>query len=150
MDLNKILTITGKSGLFLLLSKTKNNFIVSSLADGKRFPAFSDDGVASLENILIFTEEGDVPLETVFRTIFTKENGNKIDENHLADNNRMKAYFLEILPTYDKERVYVSNIKKVLTWYNILVDNGLVDNEVSEKSENQEKQEPDEPTETQL
>jgi len=150
MDLNKILTITGKSGLFLLLSKTKNNFIVSSLADGKRFPAFSDDGVASLENILIFTEEGDVPLETVFRAIFTKENGNKIDENHLADNNRMKAYFLEILPTYDKERVYVSNIKKVLTWYNILVDNGLVDNEVSEKSENQEKQEPDEPTETQL
>jgi hypothetical protein len=156
MDLSKILTITGKGGLFQLISKTKNNFIVESLADGKRLPAFSDDGVASLDNILIFTEEDDMLLEKLFRTIFNKENGQKIDSSHLADNNRMKAYFSEILPNYDKERVYVSNIKKVLAWYNILIEKGLVDNEISEKQEeqenpeSQEKQETNEPTETQL
>ncbi|MDR1112346.1 MAG: DUF5606 domain-containing protein [Bacteroidales bacterium] len=138
MDLSVILSITGKSGLFQLISKTKNNFIVESLADGKRFPAFSNDGVASLENILIFTDDGDISLETVFRTIFNKENGQKVSSNLLTDNNKMKAYFTEILPNYDKERVYTSNIKKILTWYNTLADKGLIDNEIPESQETQD------------
>jgi len=146
MDLSKILTISGKSGLFQLISKTKNNFIVESLIDEKRFPAFSDDGVASLENILIFTEENDVPLENIFRTIFNKENGQPIANAHLVNHNTMKSYFSEVLPTYDKERVYVSNIKKILTWYNLLVEKELIDNEISEK---QQKQDSDETLQTQ-
>jgi hypothetical protein len=131
MNLSNILAITGKSGLFKLISKTKNNFIVESLLDGKRFPAFSDDGVATLDNILIFTEDKDVKLEVVMQSIFKKEAGKKV-EDFFNDNTKMKNYFSEILPDYDRERVYVSNIKKVLLWYNLLVENNLIDDVVEE------------------
>ena len=125
MDLSKILSITGKGGLFKFLSKTTNSFIVEGLDDGKRFPAFSNDGVATLDNIAIFTESGEVPLQTVFQNIYRKENGQKIEIP--KDNAAIKAYFAEILPDYDRDRVYVSNMKKVYAWYNILVEHGLVD-----------------------
>jgi hypothetical protein len=134
MDLSKILSITGKSGLFQLVSKTKNSFIVESLLDKKRIPAFSHDGVSTLDNIAIFTAEADLPIEKVFQAIFKKENGGKIPEI-LNDNNLIKKYFEEVLPDYDKEKVYVSNMKKVLVWYNILVDNNLVDLEEKKETE---------------
>lgn len=125
MDLSKILSITGKNGLYKFLSKTPNSFIVEGLDDGKRFPAFSNDGVASLDNIAIFTETDEIPLQTVFQNIFKKEDGKKIEIP--KDNNAIKAYFAEILPEYDRDRVYVSNMKKVYHWYNILVEHNLVD-----------------------
>jgi hypothetical protein len=125
MDLSKILSITGKNGLFKFLSKTPNSFIVEGLDDGKRFPAFSSDGVASLDNIAIFTETAEVPLQTVFQNIYKKEDGKKIEIP--KDNSAIKAYFAEVLPEYDRERVYVSNMKKVYHWYNILVEHNLVD-----------------------
>ncbi|MCQ2276383.1 MAG: DUF5606 domain-containing protein [Bacteroidales bacterium] len=132
MDLSNILSITGKGGLFKLVSRTPNSFIVESLEDGHRFPAFSHDGVATLDNIAIFTEDGEVSLQSVFQSIFKLENGAK--KEMPKDNNAMKAYFAEVLPEYDRDRVYVSNIKKVIAWYNILVDNKLVDLE-EEKEE---------------
>ena len=125
MDLSKILSITGKGGLFKFLSRTPNSFIVEGLDDGKRFPAFSNDGVATLDNIAIFTETDEVPLQTVFQNIYKKEDGKKMEMP--KDNNAIKAYFAEILPEYDRDRVYVSNMKKVFSWYNILVEHGLVD-----------------------
>lgn len=134
MDLSKVLSITGKGGLFLLVSKGNNCFIVESLEDGKRFPAFSHDGVANLENISIFTEDEDVTLQSVFQSIYKKENGGLCNVK-LGDNNALKAYFAEVLPNYDRERVYVSNIKKVLAWYNILVEHKLVDLEDAPKAE---------------
>lgn len=134
MDLSKVLSITGKGGLFLLVSKGNNCFIVESLADGKRFPAFSHDGVANLENISIFTEDEDVTLQSVLQAIYKKENGGLCNVK-MNDNNALKAYFAEVLPNYDKERVYVSNIKKVLAWYNILVEHKLVDLEEAPKQE---------------
>lgn len=139
MDLSKILSITGKPGLFQLISKTKSSFIVESLLDKKRIPAFSHDGVSTLDNIAIFTAEEDLAIEKVFQAIFRKENGAKIPDI-LNNNDLIKKYFEEVLPSYDKERVYVSNMKKVLTWYNILVDNNLVDLEekVEEAPEKQE------------
>ena len=118
MDLSNILSITGKGGLFKLISRAPNCFVVESLEDGHRFPAFSQDGVATLDNIAIFTENGDaltIP----------------------KDNNALKAYFAEVLPNYDRDRVYVSNIKKVFAWYNILVKHNLVD--LEEKIEEEEK-----------
>lgn len=136
MDLSKILSITGKPGLYQLISQGKNSFIVESLVDKKRFPAFSQDGVANLENISIFTEEEDVTLESVFQSIYKKENGGKITVN-MSDNNAIKAYFGEILPNYDKERVYVSNMKKVYSWYNLLIDHKLID--LEPKAEETEK-----------
>ena len=78
MDLSKILSITGKSGLYKFLSKTTNSFIVEGLDDGKRFPAFSNDGVAALDNIAIFTDTEEVPLQTVFQNIYRKEDGKKM------------------------------------------------------------------------
>ena len=134
MDLSEILSITGKPGLFQLVSKTKNSFIVESLLDKKRIPAFSHDGVSTLDNIAIFTTNEDLPLEKVFQAIFKKENGGKIPEI-LNNNNLIKKYFEEVLPDYDKERVYVSNMKKVLVWYNILIDNNLIDIEEKEETE---------------
>lgn len=125
MDLSKVLSITGKSGLFKLVSQTKSNFIVESLTDGKRFPAFSHDGVAILDNIAIFTDEDDKPLGDIFQAIYKKESGRKTPDI-LNNNTQLKSYFEEILPNYDRERVYVSNIKKVLAWYNLLIEHNLI------------------------
>ena len=125
MDLSKILSITGKGGLFKFLSKTPNSFIVEGLDDGKRFPAFSNDGVAALDNIANFTETDEVPLQTDFQNIYRKEDGKQMAMP--KDNNAIKAYFAEILPEYDRDRVYVSTMKKVFTWYNILVAHDLID-----------------------
>ena len=126
MDLSKIMSISGKNGLFKLISQGKNNFIVESLEDGKRVPAFSHDGIATLDNISIFTEDEDVSLTSVFEAIYKKENGNEVPPS-ISDNTSLKKYFQEVLPTYDKERVYISNIKKVLSWYNILIKHNLID-----------------------
>lgn len=125
MDLSKIISITGKAGLFKLISQNKTSFIVESLADGKRIPAFSNDGVSTLDNISIFTEDNDIALTKVFQAIFTKENGAAVNEK--MSNDEFKAYFAEVLPNYDRERVYVSNIKKVIVWYNILIAHNLID-----------------------
>ena len=125
MDLSNILSITGKGSLYKLISRAPNSFIVEGLEDGHRFPAFSHDGVATLDNIAIFTEDEEVSLQSVFQSIFKKENGQKIVVP--KDNNALKTYFGEVLPNYDRDRVYVSNIKKVLAWYNILVQHNLID-----------------------
>ncbi|HXK74508.1 MAG TPA: DUF5606 domain-containing protein, partial [Bacteroidales bacterium] len=126
MDLSKILSITGKNGLFKLISQTKTNFIVEALSDGKRFAEFSHTGVAILDNISIYTEDEDLPLTKVFQLIYQKEEGKPIAEIS-GDKSKLKSYFEEVLPNYDKERVYVSNIKKVLQWYNILIEHQLID-----------------------
>ncbi len=126
MDLSKILSVTGKAGLFKLLSHNKTSFIVESLTDGKRFPVFPNDGVATLDNISIFTEDGDVPLQDVLVAMYKKENGapSSVDVN---DNKALKAYIEEVLPNYDHERVFVSNMKKMVLWYNQLVEKQLID-----------------------
>ena len=126
MNLSEILAINGKTGLFKLISKGKNNFIVESLIDRKRTPTFPHDSVSALDNIAIFTYEEDIPLTEVFKAIYTKENGGKLPEIS-KDAEKLKRYFEEVLPNYDKERVYIQNIKKVLLWYNLLHDENLFD-----------------------
>lgn len=140
MDLSKILSISGKNGLYKLITQGKNNFIVESLEEGKRIPAFSHDGISTLDNISIFTEDEDVALGMVFQAIFKKENGAETPAI-LNDNAKLKKYFEQVLPNYDKERVYVSNIKKVLVWYNILVKHNLIDLEENTTPENLEQSE---------
>jgi len=126
MDLSKILSIAGKPGLFEMVSQSKSGLIVESLLDGKRIPAFSHERISSLEEISIFTEVDDVPLREVFQSIFKKEEGKKTI-SHKSSANELKAFMEEILPDYDKERVYVSDIKKLVSWYNLLVEKGLID-----------------------
>lgn len=120
MEFNKIIAVTGKPGLFQVVSQTKTGIIVESLTDKKRIPILSTHNVSLLENIAIFTYDEEVPLLNIFKTIFEKEEG-KSTISHKESGNKLAAFFLEILPEYDQERVYTSNIKKIIQWYNALI-----------------------------
>ncbi len=126
MDLNAILAITGKPGLYKLISRTKSGALVESLVEKRRMPAFSNEKISSLKDISIFTEDEEKPLIEVFQDIYRKENGGKcIDPK--SDEKSLKEYMGQVLPTYDRDRVHLSDMKKLFSWYNILLDNGLVD-----------------------
>ena len=132
MDLSLIFTIPGKSGLFKLISQSKNNAVVESLMDGKRMPMFNLNQVSSLAEIAIYTYQKEVALAEVFRSIYKKENG-AATLSHKASEADLKKLFEAVLPEYDRERVYDSNIRKVVQWYNLLHEKGLVDLELSER-----------------
>ena len=117
--LKGILSISGHGGLFKLVAEAKNNIIVESLSTKKRMPAYSTSKISSLEDIAIYADSGDIPLNDVFKNIYELENGGPAIEGK-SSNNDLKSYFAKILPDYDRERVYVSDMKKVLTWYNEL------------------------------
>ena len=138
MEFNKIISVAGKPGLFHAISQTKSGFIVESLVDKKRFPIPSTNNVSLLENIAIYTYEEEVPLLTVFKTIYEKTEG-KETISHKESDQKLTTYFSEILPDYDEERVYTSNIKKVIQWYNLLVTSGLDFSAVEAEEENSEK-----------
>ena len=120
MKLEKVIAITGKPGLFQIISQSKSGVIVESLTDKKRFPVNSLHNVSTLNDIAIYTYETEVPLKAVFLSIFEKEEWKEsIDPK--SSKNELLSYFSEVLPGYDEERVYASNIKKLLSWYNVLV-----------------------------
>jgi hypothetical protein len=124
--LKGILAMSGQPGLFKVLSEGKNGVIVESLVTGKKQTAFASAKMSTLEDIAIYTIHEDFPLKQVFRKIFDLENGGSaLQPNSKPE--ELKKYFEKILPDYDKERVYVSDIKKVLTWYNLLQEKGLLD-----------------------
>ncbi len=140
--LKDILSIGGKPGLYKLISQTKNGLIVESLIDKKRVPAFASSKISALEDIAVFTEDKEIPLKDVLKAISEKENGGEC-LNYKSSDDNLKNYFAGVLPEYDRERVYVSDIKKVLNWYNIL--HGLkmlnFEEEEAEKDETAEKSE---------
>lgn len=119
MDLSGIISISGKPGLFKVVAQAKNNIIVESLVDGKRSPAYSTDRISALEDISIYTYEEDKPLAEVYQAIYEKEKGGTV-LSHKESLNKLTKYLLEILPNYDEDRVYSSDIKKLFQWYNIL------------------------------
>ena len=120
-----------------MLSQSKSGAIVESLIDGKRLPVFVSDKISSLEEIGMFTNGEDIPLKQVLQNIFRKENGGEASVSPKADNNALKTYFSEVLPDWDQGRVYVSDIKKVIAWYNLLAAKNLIslDEQTSEPSE---------------
>ena len=129
MNLEKILAITGKPGLYALKVQTRTGFVAESLIDGKKITVGLKNNVSLLSEISIYTQNEEKPLTEIMRTIAIKEdNGPAL--SHKEDNDKLIAYFLEILPDYDQDRVYPSDIKKVLNWYNMLQDKGLVSKEV--------------------
>jgi hypothetical protein len=140
MDLSKIVSISGRPGLYKLLTETKNGFIVESLSDGKRFPVFASARVSSLEEISIYSlKEDDLSLKEVFKAISEKEaEGRTIDRQAKPD--ELKEYFGEAIPDYDPEQVYISDIKKVLAWYSLLKEKDLLNFE-EEESEGKKEQE---------
>ena len=126
MDLKEILSVSGKPGLFKTIAQTKTGVIIESLTDGKRLQAFASDKISSLGEISIFTKDEDLPLREVFRLIQEK-NGDKPAPDAKTDDNALKAFFEIILPDYDRERVYVSHMRKLVQWYNLLIANGVTD-----------------------
>ncbi|WP_428228891.1 DUF5606 domain-containing protein [Flavobacterium sp.] len=125
MNLEKILAISGKPGLYVLKVQTRTGFVAESLTDGKKITVNLKSNVSLLSEISIYTYEGEKPLTEVMQRIAVKEDkGQAI--SHKEDNAKLSAYFKEILPEYDEERVYPSDIKKVLNWYNTLQAKGLV------------------------
>lgn len=123
--LKKILSISGKPGLFKLVSYGKNMIIVEGLNDGKRFPAYTHDKIISLGDIAIYTYDEEVALSKVMQAISDKNEGKAVDVKQYKDKNALFAFFAEILPDFDQERVYPNDVKKVISWYNLLVDAGV-------------------------
>ena len=131
--LKEILSIPGKPGLFKLVSQGKNMLIVESLHDNKRIPAYTKDKVVSLGDIAIFTEDAEVPLAQVLENVKLKENGTISSIDTKASNDLLRKYMSDVLPEYDRERVYPSDIRKLITWYNILVKAEMTDFLVKEE-----------------
>lgn len=122
--LKTVLSISGKPGLYRLVSQGKNMLIVESLQTKKRLPAYAHDKLVSLGDIAIYTTGEEVPLAQVFQTIYDKE-GQKLDSKEYKTEDQLRKFFSEILPDYDEERVYMTDIKKIISWYNQLVDAGI-------------------------
>jgi len=142
MNLKEILSISGQSGLYKFISQGRQGIIVESFEDKKRTCVYATQKITTLEDIAIYSDDKEVPLSDVFKTIYEKEEGG-VSINHKSSPEELKKYMAEILPDYDKERVYVSDIKKVVQWYNILHKHKLLkfDEEKEEKEKKKEKEE---------
>jgi hypothetical protein len=138
MKLKDILSISGKSGLFKFISQGRNGIIVESFDDHKRTVVHSSAKVSALEDIAIFTDSEEVSLAKVFKKLYEKEAG-KPTIDHKSSPDELKALLVSILPNYDRERVYVSDIKKLVHWYNILLGlNLLIPEEETEEEKNED------------
>jgi hypothetical protein len=133
--LKGILAISGQPGLFKLVAEAKNRIIVESLMTGKRMPASTTAKISSLEDIAVYTQNSDMPLKEVMKKISDHESGGMAISAKSTEN-ELKKYFEVIVPDYDKDRVYISDIKKIILWYNILHEHQLLD--FSEEVENTE------------
>ena len=131
-----VLTISGKPGLYRLLSHGRNMFIVECVdATKKRVPVYNSDQVVMLDDIAIYTDTEEIPLRNVFAKIYEKENGVLPFDLKLSTPEEMVEYFAAVIPDYDRERVYLTHIKKMYSWYNILVGNGIVDFAAAEQED---------------
>ncbi len=145
MDLSGIISISGRPGLYKVIAQGKNSIIVESLVDNKRFPAYSSDRISALEDISIYTIDDDKPLKDIFADIYEKQEG-KEGPSHKSDIAELTDYFSEILPDYDEDRVYASDIKKLFQWYNLLLKVGALEatpeDDASTSSANEEEESP--------
>jgi hypothetical protein len=136
IDLTGIISISGQPGLYKIIAQSKNGIIVEGLSDKKRLNVYASTKVSTLADIGMYTTGDDKPIEEIMTAVFEKEKGGAaIDAK--ADDKQVEKYFSEILPDYDKERVYVSNMRKLFSWYNILQSTG----NLKEKEENKESDE---------
>ncbi|MCD8393376.1 MAG: DUF5606 domain-containing protein [Bacteroidales bacterium] len=139
--LKKILSISGRPGLFKLVSQGKNMLIVENIATGKRCPAYARDKVISLGDIAIYTNDEDVPLYDVLESVKTKAEGKPVDVKALGDDVEVRKWFYEVLPDFDQDRVYTNDIRKLLQWYNQLIAAGITSFKPEEAPAEDEKKE---------
>jgi hypothetical protein len=123
--LKGILAVSGQPGLFKLIAEAKNRIIVESLITGKRMPASTTSKISSLEDIAVFTHSGDLPLLEILKKIHAHENGGQSVDSKAPDS-VIREYFEKVVPDYDKDRVYISDIRKMIQWYNILLEKELL------------------------
>lgn len=123
IDLHGIISISGMPGLYKVVAQSKNGVIVESLSDKKRFPAFASHKISSLDDISMFTTGEDRPLREIMKAIYDKENGGPAIDNK-KDDKEITEYFASVVPDYDKDRVYISNMRKLFSWYNQLQATG--------------------------
>ncbi|PSG88643.1 DUF5606 family protein [Aurantibacter aestuarii] len=133
MALDKVLSISGKPGLYKLVTQTRSGFLAESLTDNKRISVGIQQNVSILSEIAIYTLSEEVPLKSVFKKISDKENGKETSISHKAPKVELEEYFFDVLPDYDEDRVYASDIKKVISWYNLLQKNNLLEFEDEKK-----------------
>lgn len=145
--LKEILSISGKPGLFKMVSQGKNMIIVESLLDGKRIPAYTKDKVVSLGDIAMYTDKEEIPLGQVLENIKVKENGATCPIEPKADNNVLRKYMEEILPDFDRDKVYPSDMRKLFAWYNILVNSEMTDFIAVEETKEESKDKAEDKTE---
>ena len=134
MGLTKTIAISGKPGLFSIINQSKGGFLVQSLVDQKKFPVTQSQNISVLNDIAIYTYDEDMPLQEVFVAIYEKTAG-KEALSHKDSSKNLTAFFLEVIPNYDDERVYVSNIKKVIQWFNLLIKIGMDFSKIEKTSE---------------
>ena len=138
MKLDKVMSISGKPGLYELKAQTRGGFVAESMLDGKKITVNLRHNVSLLSEIAIYTYTEEVPLREVFQKIKEKENGGEAI-NHKESKDKLEGYFSEVLPDYDEDRVYASDIKKIVQWYNLLISKGFDDfSEPEEKSTDEE------------
>ena len=135
MSLDKILSIAGKPGLFKLVTQTRGGFVAESLIDNKRLSVSVQQNVSVLSEIAIYTLTEEVPLKQVFEKIKAKENGQQTSVKPKDSKDKLEEYFFDVLPDYDEDRVYASDIKKVVQWYNLLQQHNMLNDLGSEKEE---------------
>jgi hypothetical protein len=138
MALDKILAISGKPGLYKLVTQTRGGFVAESLIDNRKITVGIQQNVSILSEIAIYTLTEEVPLREVLKKIKAKENGAPTAISHKDSKDKLEEYFFEVLPDYDEDRVYASDIKKVVQWYNMLQKNDLMDFEAPKASEEEE------------
>ena len=135
--LKTILSISGKPGLYKLVSRGKNMLIVESLADKKRFPAYGNEKIISLGDIAMYTDAEDVPLNKILEAMKQKENGTAVTlDTKKASSDELYTYLEAVLPNYDRDRVHASDIKKLISWYNLLIASEMTDFEGTDSVEN--------------
>ncbi|RLD74364.1 MAG: hypothetical protein DRJ02_05055 [Bacteroidetes bacterium] len=141
MELSKILSISGRPGLYKMVGESKNGLIVESLDDGKKFPVFAHERISSLKEISIYTETDDISLRKVLKKMEEVLDRKPVDNPKKASGSELKSLFEQVIPDYDKEAVYVSDIKKVFTWYNLLLEKDMLDFPEEEDETGEEKTE---------
>jgi len=140
MNLEEILNISGKPGLYKVISHSRGGLIVESIVDGKRMPVSINKNMSSLKDIAIYTLSGEKPLIEVFKAIHDMEEGGKAID-HKSSNAQLEEYFFNVLEDYDEDRVYTSDIKKVVQWYNLLLENDLLSFEELEEEKSSDEEE---------
>lgn len=141
MSLDKVLSISGKPGLYKLIAQTRGGFVAESLIDKKRISVGIQNNVSILSEIAIYTLTEEVPLKEVFSKIKEKENGEQTSVKPKDSKDKLEEYFFDVLPDYDEDRVYASDIKKVLQWYNLLQQHdmlGFLDDDLDDNKSDEE------------